>query len=273
MKSTTLYFCFFMVRLCHQCEGTNIDRWARKKIDPYHYQVTKNAMFRRASVASAHPLASLVGAAIMEQGGNAMDAAIATQLALAVVYPGAGNLGGGGFLLARMSSGELVGLDYREAAPSKASRDMYLDQNGNPLANLSTKSRLASGIPGTVAGLFAALPYAKLPFAQLIQPAIDLADKGFVLSEKQVLSFNSEKENFLQSNHQPIPFVKEGRWRLGDTLVQKELAATLRRIQKDGARGFYAGETAQMIIAEMKKEMASSASKTYPITLPNCAIR
>lgn len=226
---------------------------AGKKVDPYHYQVVKNGLFRRASVSSAHPLASMVGAAIMEQGGNAFDAGIATQLALAVVYPGAGNIGGGGFLLARQSNGELIGLDYREAAPSKASRDMYLDKNGNPVAALSQFGHLASGIPGTVAGLFATLPYAKLPFKTLIQPAIDLAEKGFVITEKQVNSFNSEKDAFLKNNSAPIAFVKEGKWHVGDTLIQKDLAATLKRIQKEGAKGFYDGETAKLIVAEMQK--------------------
>ncbi|MEI8074284.1 MAG: gamma-glutamyltransferase [Bacteroidota bacterium] len=226
---------------------------AGKKVDPYHYAVVKNGQFRRASVSSAHPLASLVGAAIMEQGGNAFDAGIATQLALAVVYPGAGNIGGGGFLLARQRNGELIGLDYREAAPGKASRDMYLDKNGNPLPALSQIGHLASGIPGTIAGLFATLPYAKLPFKTLIQPAIDLAEKGFVLTEKQVSSFNSEREIFIKNNTAPIAFVKEGKWHVGDTLIQKDLAATLKRIQKDGAKGFYDGETAKLIVAEMQK--------------------
>ena len=224
-----------------------------KKVDPYKYEVVKNGQFRRASVSSAHPLSSMVGAAIMEQGGNAFDAAIATQLALAVVYPTAGNIGGGGFMLARESNGELIGLDYREAAPAKANRDMYLDKNGNAISSLSQFGLLASGIPGTIAGLFATLPYAKLPFKTLIQPAIDLAEKGFVITEKQVNSFNSERDILIKNNAHPIAFVKETKWRLGDTLVQKELAATLKRIQKDGAKGFYDGETANLIVAEMQK--------------------
>lgn len=226
---------------------------AGKKVNPYRYEITKNGVFKKASVSSAHPLASKVGAAIMEQGGNAFDAAIATQLALAVVYPGAGNIGGGGFLLARQANGELIGLDYREAAPSKASRDMYLDKNGNVQTDLSRLGRLASGIPGTIAGLFATLPYAKLPFKQLIQPAIDLAEKGFVLSEKQATSLNNEREAFIKNNNHPVAFVKEASWKTGDTLVQKELAATLKRIQKEGAKEFYEGETARLIVAEMQK--------------------
>lgn len=127
---------------------------AGKEIDPYHYTVVKRAEFKQAAVSSAHPLASMVGAAIMKRGGNAFDAAIATQLVLAVVYPVAGNIGGGGFLLARKPNGELIGIDYREAAPEKASRDMYLDKAGNAQMNLSQSGHLASGIPGTIAGLY-----------------------------------------------------------------------------------------------------------------------
>lgn len=224
-----------------------------KQINPYKYQIVKKADFRKASVSSAHPLASLVGAAIMKNGGNAFDAAIATQLALAVVYPGAGNIGGGGFLLGRKSNGELIGIDYREAAPEKAGRDMYLDKNGNVQMALSQSGHLASGIPGTVAGLFATLPYAKLPFQQLIQPAIDLAEKGFAITEGEAGSLNGTKESFLKFSTRPTALVKETKWKAGDTLKQKELAATLKRIQKEGSLGFYEGETAKLIVEEMQR--------------------
>jgi gamma-glutamyltranspeptidase/glutathione hydrolase len=224
-----------------------------KAVDPYKYTIVKKADFNKASVSSAHPLASMVGAAIMKEGGNAFDAAIATQLTLAVVYPGAGNIGGGGFLLGRKSNGELLGIDYREAAPAKASRDMYLDKNGNAQAALSVTGHLASGIPGTIAGLFATMDYAKLPFKQLIQPAIDLAEKGFVISEREAAGLNATRESFLKYSTRPTAFVKEGKWKAGDTLVQKELAATLKRIQQDGAPGFYGGETAKLIVEEMQR--------------------
>jgi gamma-glutamyltranspeptidase/glutathione hydrolase len=213
----------------------------------------KKAIYRKASVSSAHPLASMVGAAMMRRGGNAFDAAIATQLTLAVVYPGAGNIGGGGFLLGRKANGELVGIDYREAAPEKAGRDMYLDKNGNALASLSQNGHLSSGIPGTIAGLFATLPYAKLPFAQLIQPAIDLAEKGFVISAREAAGLNNTKAAFLRYSTRPTAFVKNRPWQAGDTLVQKELAETLKRVQKDGAMGFYSGETAKLIVEEMQR--------------------
>lgn len=224
-----------------------------KAINPYKYTIVKKAAFNKASVGSAHPLASMVGAAIMKAGGNAFDAAIATQLTLAVVYPGAGNIGGGGFLLARKSNGELIGIDYREAGPEKATRDMYLDKNGNMQSALSLSGHLASGIPGTVAGLFATLPYAKLPFRQLIQPAIDLAEKGFSISEREANNLNGAHDAFLKYSTKPTALVKEGKWKAGDTLVQKELAATLKRIQKDGALGFYGGETAKLIVEEMNR--------------------
>lgn len=224
-----------------------------KAINPYQYHIVKKSDFSKAAVSSAHPLASLVGAAMMKKGGNAFDAAIATQLALAVVYPGAGNIGGGGFLLGRKSNGELIGIDYREAAPEKAHRDMYLDKNGNVQLNLSQSGHLASGIPGTIAGLFATMPYTKLPFRELIQPAIDLAEKGFTITEREASSLNSTRESFLKFSTRPTALVKEGKWKAGDTLVQKELAATLRRVQKEGVAGFYTGETAKLIVEEMQR--------------------
>ncbi len=226
---------------------------AGKAIDPYKYTVVKKGDFSKASVSSAHPLASMVGAAMMKNGGNAFDAAIATQLVLAVVYPNAGNLGGGGFLLARQKSGELIGIDYREAAPAKATRDMYLDKNGNAQANLSQSGHLASGVPGTVAGLFATLPYARFSFNKLVQPAIDIAEFGFVLTERQAAGLNGVREAILKQSTRPTAFTKEAKWKAGDTLVQKELAATLKRIQKDGAKGFYEGETARLLEEEMQR--------------------
>jgi gamma-glutamyltranspeptidase/glutathione hydrolase len=244
--------CLFVIALVHAQSSYSIVG-PDKEINPYHYSVQKRGEFKQAAVSSAHPLASLVGAAIMKKGGNAFDAAIATQLVLAVVYSNAGNIGGGGFLLGRAANGELIGIDYRESAPEKASRDMYLDKNGNPQMNLSQAGHLASGIPGTVAGLFATMPYAKLPFEQLIQPAIDIAARGYVLTEKEAGSLNGVKESLIKNSTQPTVFVKNERWKVGDTLIQKDLAATLTLIQKDGARGFYEGKTAELIVAEMKR--------------------
>ncbi|MGZ8561950.1 MAG: gamma-glutamyltransferase, partial [Flavisolibacter sp.] len=129
-------------------------------IDPYHYTINKKIIAKNGAVTSAHPLASKVGVEIMKQGGNAVDAAIATQLALAVVYPNAGNLGGGGFMVARLANGATVALDYRETAPGAASRDMYLDADGKVIEGKSINGHLSSGVPGTVAGLFESARYA-----------------------------------------------------------------------------------------------------------------
>ncbi len=226
------------------------------EVDPYHYEITRTGTYENGTVACAHPLASQVGVAVMKRGGNAFDAAIATQLALAVVYPGAGNIGGGGFMTARIaSSSSNIMLDFREKAPSHASRDMYLDKDGNAVLEKSQNGHLSAGVPGTVAGLFKTLPYAKLSFKELIEPAIILAEKGFVLSEKEANGLNSDRANFIKYNTlKKIAFVKDtGIWHAGDTLVQPELAETLKRIQKDGAKGFYEGKTANYILEEMKR--------------------
>lgn len=223
-----------------------------KAVDPYHYTIQKDETFYKGAVACAHPIASNVGAAILKQGGNAIDAVIATQLALAVVYPGAGNIGGGGFLVAR-KDGKTFTLDYRETAPAQASRDMYLDKEGNAQSNLSQYGHLASGVPGTVSGLFACAKYAKLPFKTLIQPAIDLAEKGYILTKAEAAKFNTAQNDFKKYNTIVPVFVKEGGWKAGDTVVQKDLAKTLKRIRDKGAPGFYEGETAKLITEEMKR--------------------
>jgi len=221
-------------------------------VNPYDYSIKKSETYKKASVSCAHPLAAMVGAAIMKQGGNAFDAAIATQLTLAVVYPGAGNIGGGGFLVAHTKEGKSIALDYRETAPKKASKDMYLDANGNPNTALSQSGHLACGVPGTVAGLFATHKYAKFPFKFLIQPAIDLAEFGFVISEKEAGGLNATRASFIKNSTQPSAYVNSTPWKAGDTLVNKDLAETLKRIRDFGEKGFYAGKTAQLIVDEMK---------------------
>ena len=204
-------------------------------------------------VVSAHPLASEAGAKMMKMGGNAYDAVIATQLALAVVYPQAGNIGGGGFLVGVKNNGEKFTIDFRETAPEKASKDMYLDKKGNANTDLSQNGRLAVGIPGSVAGYFATLKYAKLPMEKLIQPAIDLAEQGFSITEREANLLNNQMQFFDQHNTNKTVFQKTTPWKQGDILVQKELAATLKLIQKEGAKGFYEGKTAELLVAEMKR--------------------
>ena len=222
-------------------------------VDQYKYDTQKKIVCENGAVVSAHPLASKVGLAILKMGGNAVDAAIATQLALAVVYPNAGNIGGGGFMVARLKEDKLVAIDYREKAPGNAHRDMYLNATGEPQLQLSQNGHLSSGVPGTVAGLFESSKYAKLSFDKLIQPAIDLAEKGFILSDREAKAFNSLKEQFEKYNTQTPVFVKNISWKGGDTLFQKDLAETLKRIKKKGAKGFYEGETARLIVEEMKR--------------------
>ncbi len=226
---------------------------ASAQVNPYQYTINKMANGSKGAVSSAHPLASQVGLEILKKGGNAFDAAIATQLALAVVYPGAGNIGGGGFLVAYTNKGKAISIDYREKAPGSATRDMYLDKDGNPLLNLSQNGHLASGVPGTVAGLFTSHQYGKLGFVALIQPAIELAEKGFVISAAEARSLNGSKSAFEKYNTVRPAFVKENAWKAGDTLVQKDLAATLSRIRDNGMKGFYEGETAKLITEEMKR--------------------
>src|SRR5687767_2669691 len=159
-----------LVLLLNACSGP---RSAGKlRLNPYEYTIQKKVIGSNGVVTSAHPLASETGVAIMKQGGNAIDATIATQLALAVVYPGAGNIGGGGFTVIRLANGSNITIDYREKAPATAHRDMYLDSQGNAQTALSQNGHLAAGVPGTIAGLFDCMKYANLPFKKLIQPAI-----------------------------------------------------------------------------------------------------
>ncbi len=226
---------------------------AGKAVDPYNYTQVKHEFYNNAAVSCAHPLASLIGAQIMKQGGNAFDAGIAVQLALAVVYPAAGNIGGGGFLIAKKANNSFLAIDYREVAPGNSSKNMYLDKEGNAQLELSQNGRLASGVPGTIAGLFATLPSAKLDFKLLIQPAIDLAAFGYVITEREASSLNANQKSFLKYNNTKIAFVKDQIWKAGDTLFQPELANTLIRIQQNGAKGFYEGETAKLIVNEMNK--------------------
>ena len=224
-----------------------------QKAGPFNYTAQKKITVSKAAVSSAHPLASKIGISILKQGGNAVDAAIATQLSLAVVFPNAGNIGGGGFTVIHLANGKNITIDYREKAPGEASRDMYLDSNGNAQMKLSQEGHLASGVPGTIAGLFAAQKYGRLPFKKLVQPAIDLAENGFAITAAQAASLNGQRKMFQALNVSPTAFVKEQLWKAGDTLVQKDLAVTLKRIRDKGQQGFYEGETARLIVEEMAR--------------------
>jgi gamma-glutamyltranspeptidase/glutathione hydrolase len=230
------------------------------KTNPDPLPIQKKIICQNGAVVSAHVLASKIGVEILKQGGNAMDAAIATQLALAVVFPNAGNIGGGGFTVARLNDdrqsdgqGKLIALDYREMAPGKATRDMFIDAGGKARTDKSQEGHLSSGVPGTIAGILAMHKYAKLPFKKLIQPAIDLAEKGFVITEREANSFNNLQKNLQKYNTVKSAFEKDTPWKAGDLFIQTDLANTLKRIRDKGAAGFYEGETAKLIVEEMKR--------------------
>jgi gamma-glutamyltranspeptidase/glutathione hydrolase len=205
-----------------------------------------------AMVVSARAEASKIGVEILQKGGNAFDAMVATELALAVSYPVAGNIGGGGFMVYRLNNGETGALDYREKAPLLASKNMYLNENGDIIENKSTLGALAIGIPGTIAGIFEAhKKFGTLPMETLIQPAIDLAKKGIVVTKNQAKSLNYSRENFKKANNYKIHL--DTLWNAGDTLKFTELAKTLNRIKINGKDEFYKGETAQLIVNYIKE--------------------
>jgi gamma-glutamyltranspeptidase / glutathione hydrolase len=205
-------------------------------------------------VVSAHPQSSRIGVSILRKGGNAIDAAVATEFALAVCFPEAGNIGGGGFMLIRTSDGRTEVIDYREKAPDLATVNMFLDDSGNVAQGISTDTHLASGVPGTVDGLIKAhSKYGKLQFREVIQPAIDLAENGFRLTAGQANELNSNRKVFIDRNRSGIVFVRDSLWKEGDVIIQADLAATLKRIRDHGRDGFYSGKTARLLINEMKR--------------------
>ena len=211
--------------------------------------------YRNGMVVSAHPEASEVGVAILKKGGNAVDAAVAVQFALAVVYPNAGNLGGGGFMVYRSAKGDINALDFREKAPASAGRDMFLDSAGKPIVTKSLFGHLAAGIPGSVDGMVEAhKKYGKLSWAEAVQPAVDLAQNGFKITKRQALELNSLHRDFMKFNPDGTAFINlEKTWEESDLLVQAELANTLKLIQQKGRAGFYDGAVADAIVAEMQK--------------------
>lgn len=200
----------------------------------------------KAMVVSAREEASKIGTQILKQGGTAFDAMIATDLALAVAYPFSGNITGGGFMVYRTKDGKMGALDYREKAPLAASRDMYLDENGNVIKDLSTKGALAIGVPGTVAGLFAVhKKFGTLPFKDLIQPAIDLARKGVVVTAKQEKRIAKYEHQFTKINGKKTLLNND--WKQNDTIKFLKLANTLERIRDNGKDEFYKGKTAEIL--------------------------
>jgi len=218
-----------------------------------HHIITKSATGQKAMVVTAHPLATKIGLEILQKGGNAIDAAIAVQFALAVCYPGAGNIGGGGFMIYRGADGQVSALDYREKAPLKAQENMYLDENGNPKLDKSVYGHLAVGVPGTVDGMVKAFErYSVLKdWGALVQPAVGIAENGFYITENEANNLNKNQELFSKNNRFKTVFQKN-LWKKDDLLVQKELANTLESIKTNQRSGFYDGGVAEKIIEEMK---------------------
>ena len=221
---------------------------------PVFSQTGKGKTYRTAAVVCAHPEAARVGEEVLRKGGNAADAAFAVHFALAVAYPSAGNLGGGGFALYRAKGGEYDFLDFRETAPAKASRDMFLDAKKNPVKGKSTDTRAASGVPGSVAGIFGFhRKYGSVDYRELLGYAIRLANEGFRITQLQADDFNHYAPVFRTGNPTNTYLRKSTIWKAGDTLVQKDLGRTLAAIRDQGPAGFYDGKVAQLIVAEMKR--------------------
>jgi gamma-glutamyltranspeptidase/glutathione hydrolase len=207
----------------------------------------------KAMVVSAREEASKIGADIMKRGGNAFDAMVGTELALAVAFPFAGNIGGGGFMVYRKANGEVGSLDYREKAPLAASKDMFLDKDGNVIKGKSTETALAIGVPGTVAGVFAVhKKYGSMPMSEILKPVIALAERGVVVTKKQEKSMNDYRESIVKVNG-PTTLLATS-FKENDTIKYPALAATLKRISKKGRNEFYKGETAKILVDYLQKK-------------------
>lgn len=212
-----------------------------------HLQKGRGVTAKNAMVVSAREEASKIGLAVMKSGGNAFDAMVATEMALAVVYPFAGNLGGGGFMVYRKANGETGALDFREKAPLKAHRDMYLDENGEVVPERSRLGGLAVGVPGTVAGIFAAHEkFGSKPMKELLAPVITLAEKGFSVSESQARNFQYYRNLFLEVNKDTILFAKQ--YLPGDTIKNPTLSHTLKLLAAGGKDVFYQGQVAEQLV-------------------------
>ncbi len=202
----------------------------------------------KAMVVSAREEASKIGIEILKKGGNAFDAMVATELALAVAYPYAGNLGGGGFMVYRKNDGKIGALDYREKAPLSSYKDMYLDEKGDVIKGKSTLGATAVAVPGTVAGVFAVhKKFGSLPISTILEPVIALSKRGVIVTKKQEERIRQHQPDFLKANKNPILFNKD--WKENDTIKYNSLAETLERILKNGRDEFYKGETAKKLVA------------------------
>jgi len=229
---------FFLILILF---NTACSEYKEKQHSPQRGLITQKAM-----VVSARIEASKIGSDILKQGGNVFDAMIATELALAVAYPYAGNIGGGGFMVYRLNNGNIGALDYREKAPMSASKDMYLDSLGNIIPDKSTRGAMAVGVPGTIAGVFAVYEkFGTLPIQDILKPVIALAQRGVIVTKKQEARILEKQEDFFKTNKDSILFTKY--WKEKDTIKHSNLAKTLSRIMINGRDEFYKGETAKTL--------------------------
>jgi gamma-glutamyltranspeptidase/glutathione hydrolase len=208
--------------------------------------------YKNGMVVCAYPDAAQAGLNILKKGGNAVDAAVAVQFALAVTFPEAGNIGGGGFMVYRSAKGEANTLDFREKAPGLARQDMYLDSAGNVIPQMSISTHQASGVPGSVDGMVEAhRKYGRLKWEELVQPAIDLARNGFKITKRMAADLNRNSAEFKKLNEGKSYLIKDTPWQEGDLLVQEDLAKTLEQIRDKGKAGFYEGIVADELVNEM----------------------
>ena len=223
-----------------------------QKQKPVKQKIELGLIVDKAMIVSARQEASAIGISILKKGGTAFDAMIATDLALVVAYPFAGNIGGGGFTVYRTKDGKVGSFDYREKAPLAASRNMYLDKDGNVIPDKSTLGAMAVGVPGTVAGLFMIhKKFGTMPFTELIQPAIDLAKRGVVFTKRQARGTNHYRDLFAKANKRTI--LLDNEWKEGDTIKYPKLAATFERIRDNGRDEFYKGKTAEILVEYVQK--------------------
>lgn len=205
---------------------------------------------------TSSPYANAIGKAVLDSGGNAIDAAVAVSYALAVTHPAAGNIGGGGFALIHLANGEDIALDFREVAPKAASRDMFLDSNGEVIPNAAVTGYLSVGVPGSVKGMSAMLDkYGTKTLSELLEPAIMLAEKGFMVTQRQQETMQEVQSDFAKFESSSKYFLKENGevYKDGDILIQKDLAKTLRILQKEGESAFYQGEIAKAMVSDIQK--------------------
>ena len=245
MKKTHLLLCLCVLLCFWQCDSP-------KKGISQSTKTVLGLISQKAMVVSAREEASKIGSEIMQQGGNAFDAMVATEMALAVCYPNAGNLGGGGFMVYRTHQGEVGALDYREKAPLRANRDMFLDENKKYLQDKSKTGALAVGVPGTIAGMFKAhKKFGSLPMQTILRPVILLAKNGFKITDKQAKQFNDYSGVFKQVNQENSIYTKK--FKAGDVFKNKALASTLQQISDNGRSAFYQGEIAKTLVAFLQK--------------------